>query len=170
LVVGGAGTAVFVTRKGTSGGASANSPTEAAVGGERTAAVAPSPPAAAKTVTIRFEASPPGAHVFRATDEKDLGAVPFELKLPRDGGRPEYLFRLEGYKDQTLDVQLASDQTVRATLEKIAAPPPTPPPAPTSAAPPGHPPSPARPPSPPRRHRPANPSNADEDGLATPKF
>jgi serine/threonine-protein kinase len=171
LVAGAAGTYFFVARRGTPAGHSADSPTgEAAVVAQLAETAART--AAARTVTIRFEASPAGAHVFRATDDKDLGVVPFELKLPRDGGRPEYLFRLEGYKDQTLGVQLAADQTVRPTLEKIGAPPAAPPPPPSPAATPtaDHAPPPTRPPSPPRRHRARNPANADEDGLATPTF
>ena len=166
VVVAGAGTSFLVARRGAPAGHSADSPTGEATAAERSTTTAP--PATSRTVTIRFKATPAGTHVFRATDDKDLGVVPFELKLPRDGGRPEYLFRLEGYQDQTLGVQLAADQTVRATLEKIAPPPPTP--APTAATTADHATSPTRPPSPPRRRRTRNPANADEDGLATPTF
>ena len=84
-------------------------------------------------VTILFESEPPGAHVARVTDEKDLGAVPFELKLPRAGGKPEYRFHLDGYQDQTLAADLASNLTLKATLEKMPAPPP---PAPAAEPPP----------------------------------
>ena len=122
-------------------------------------------------VTIRFESEPAGAHVARVTDDKDLGAVPFEIKLPRAGGKPEYRFHLEGYQDQTLTADLASDQTLSATLEKTAPP----------AAGAGR----RRRPRPRRARRDAAPTGTrprttrrarrtrvagDDDGLATPKF
>jgi hypothetical protein len=120
-------------------------------------------------VTVRFESEPAGAHVARVTDEKDLGPAPFEIKLPRAGGKPEYRFHLDGYQDQTLTADLASDQTVKAALEKNPAPPPpaTPPP---PAAPAAHAETPHRPAATPHHtSRPARPSG-DDDGLATPKF
>ena len=40
-----------------------------------------------KTVTIRFEAEPAGAHVFRKKDDKDLGVVPVEIQLAKDAGK-----------------------------------------------------------------------------------
>jgi hypothetical protein len=89
------------------------------------------PPRPAATVTVRFEAEPSGAHVLRATDDKDLGATPLELTLPRNGGNPIYVFRLDGYQEQTLSADLTKSQTVRAKLDKLdkldrpPAPPPT---------------------------------------------
>ena len=93
-------------------------------------------------------------------------------KLPRAGGKPEYRFHLDGYQDQTLAADLASDQTLKATLEKTPAPPSPP----TAAAPPPAP-APARAEAPHRSQaalphhtpHPAKPAS-DDDGLATPKF
>ena len=150
-----------------------------ATGTERPKADTPRP---GKTVRIRFEAEPAGTHVFRVTDDKDLGAVPLELELPRGGNKPEYVLRHEGYLDRALSADLTSGQTLRATLEKIPAPPPpepaTPPPAPAKAAQKGEksdrgqpspsPSSSKKTPAPHRAHRPS--STGDEDGLATPSF
>jgi hypothetical protein len=129
-----------------------------------------------ETVTIRFEADPLGAHLIRATDEKDLGVVPLELKLPKAGGRPEYLFRLDGYKDKSVTADLASDQTVRVALEKVEAAPPPPKlvqreekGARAEKSDKGS--SPRRNPGQRRAHPTATPGGAgDEDGLATPSF
>ena len=101
LLAGGAATYLFMVPKGTKN-AEPPAPTADRVSGGSPA------PAGSKMVTIRFESDPPGAHVARVTDEKDLGAVPFELKLPRAGGKPEYRFHLDGYQDQTLTADLAS--------------------------------------------------------------
>jgi serine/threonine-protein kinase len=165
LLAGGVATYLFMVPKGTK---NAEPPPASAT---EPAAAAPAP-AASKMVTVRFESDPPGAHVARVTDEKDLGAVPFELKLPRAGGKPEYRFHLDGYQDQTLTADLASDLTLKASLEKTAAPPPSAPAAapPPPAAPAAHAETPHHPASTPHHPaRPAHPS-ADDDGLATPKF
>src|SRR5262249_55962342 len=64
------------------------------------------PPTAAppepKTVTIRFEAQPKGAHVFRKSDDKDLGVVPLQLTLPKDSDAVEYVVRKDGYRELAL--------------------------------------------------------------------
>ncbi len=163
LLAGGAATYLFMVPKGNK--TEANAPAAEA-------AAAPAAPAPSKMVTVRFESNPPGAHVARVTDEKDLGAVPFELKLPRAGGKPEYRFHLDGYQDQTLAIDLGSDRTLKATLEKVAVPPP--PPAAAEPSPPSQPPhveTSHRPaPAAHRTQRPARPSGGDDDGLATPKF
>ena len=69
-----------------------------------------------KTVTIRFEAEPAGAHVFRKKDDKDLGVVPVEIQLAKDAAKagPDalaYVLRLPGYKERplTADVQHGPD-------------------------------------------------------------
>ena len=168
LLAGGAATYLLVVPKGNKTAANAPAAEAAAA-----TPVATAEPTASKMVTIRFESEPPGAHVARVTDEKDLGAVPFELKLPRAGGKPEYRFHLDGYQDQTLAVDLASNQTLKATLEKMPAPPPPaaaaepPPPSPTPHVETSHRPAPA---AAHRTQRPARPSGGDDDGLATPKF
>jgi len=166
LLAGGAATYLLLVPKNKDAGSAATSASEATA--------VPSPPAESgpsKMVTVRFESEPPGAHVARATDDKDLGPVPFEIKLPRAGGKPEYRFHLDGYQDRTLIADLASDQTLRATLEKVL-PPPEPAAPPPPAVPAAHPET-AHRPAPAAHHtpRPARPgSSGDDDGLATPKF
>jgi serine/threonine protein kinase len=120
----------------------------------------PAPPVK-KTVTIRFEAEPAGAHVIRKKDDKDLGVVPIEIQLAKDAGKagPDglaYVLRLPGYKERPLTADVNGDRTFHVSLEKAPAPA-----------------------DPKKRgagggHRPAtgrHPRNpVDEDGLATPSF
>ncbi|HEX3697288.1 MAG TPA: serine/threonine-protein kinase [Polyangia bacterium] len=123
------------------------------------------PPPAPATVTLRMEATPSGVHVFN--DEKDLGEVPVEVKVPKGTSKIEYVFRLDGYKAKALTIEHNGDRTLHAALEKEApAIIPTPPPTATSEE--THAPkkSPARHITA-RRPRSASP---DEDGLATPNF
>ncbi len=75
-------------------------------------APAPALPPPKKTVTIRFESDPPGAHLIRKKDDHDLGEVPVEIQLPRGGSISQYLFRLDGYRE----VALAADPTADRTL------------------------------------------------------
>jgi eukaryotic-like serine/threonine-protein kinase len=121
--------------------------------------VAPPPPAApvAKTVTLRFEAEPAGAHVFAKKDGKDLGEIPVELQVAKGGQPADYLFRLAGYREVALSAKPNADRTLHVSLEKLASP------APTASE---------------TKHRgPAHhgggkhaKSPVDEDGLATPSF
>ncbi len=126
--------------------------------------VAPPPPVAppaAKTVMLRFEAEPSGAHLFAKVDGKkdgkDLGEIPVELELPKGTQSSDYLFRLAGYREVSLTARPNADRTLHVSLEKIAAAP-----APTAEA---------------SKHHPAphhgaarKKSPVDEDGLATPSF
>jgi serine/threonine protein kinase len=117
----------------------------------------PTPPVK-KTVTIRFEAEPAGAHVFRKKDDHDMGVVPVELQLAKDAAKagPDaltYVLRLPGYRDRLLVADVAMDRTFHVSLEKAAAPPQK---GQKSGG--GHRPS----------KKPRNP--VDEDGLATPSF
>jgi serine/threonine protein kinase len=128
------------------------------------AVVAPPPPAppAKKTVTIRFESDPPGAHLFTKKDNKDLGVVPVDLQVAKDTAKGDaltYVFRLAGYHDLTLVADAHSDRTFHVSMDKLSAPPP--------------------PPVAEKKSRPGkggghvvgrrrNP--VDEDGLATPSF
>jgi len=119
--------------------------------------VAPPTPAK-KTVTIRFEAEPAGAHVFRKKDDKDLGVVPVEIQLAKDAAKagPDglaYVLRLPGYKERPLTADVGMDRTFHVSLEKAPAPV-----DPKKNKNPGH--------RGPRRPR----SPVDEDGLATPSF
>jgi len=80
-----------------------------------------------KTVTIRFEAEPAGAHVIRKKDDKDLGVVPVEIQLAKDAGKagPDalaYVLRLPGYKERPLTADVNMDRTFHVSLEKAAAP------------------------------------------------
>ena len=119
----------------------------------------PTPPPAPvkKTVTIRFEAEPAGAHVFRKRDDKDLGVVPVEIQLGKDAakGGPDalaYVLRLPGYKERPVTADVSMDRTFHVALEKAPAP------VDKKSKSPGH-----RGP-----RKPRNP--VDEDGLATPSF
>jgi serine/threonine-protein kinase len=125
----------------------------------------PPPPPEPAMVTIRMEATPVGTHVFRASDDKDLGPVPVELKVPKSTVHAEYVFRSDGYKLKALTIEPNVDRTVHAALEKELPPPPAPlsPPRASSDTP--------KKPVPP--HRPSSrrrSPNPDEDGLATPNF
>jgi eukaryotic-like serine/threonine-protein kinase len=120
----------------------------------------PAPPAAkpdSKTVTIRFEADPSGAHVIDQKDGSDLGAVPLEIQLPKGGDPSKYTLRLAGYREVPLTAQPTADRTMHVVLDK--APPAA---APTASS------EPAK-----RRavhHTRRARSVIDEDGLATPSF
>jgi hypothetical protein len=117
------------------------------------AAPAPEPAKSdVKTVTIRFEADPPGAHVLDEKDGKDLGAVPLEVQLPKGGEASKYKLRLAGYREVPVTATPTADRTMHVVLEKV--------PAATTAA--------------DAHHRPAHhakrKSVIDEDGLAMPSF
>jgi serine/threonine-protein kinase len=121
----------------------------------------PQPPPAPvkKTVTIRFEADPAGAHVFRKKDDKDLGVVPVEIQLAKDAAKtgPDglaYVLRLPGYKERPLTADVNTDRTFHVSLEK----------APVAVDPKKKQPGGHHAVTRPRR----NP--VDEDGLATPSF
>jgi serine/threonine protein kinase len=130
------------------------------------APVAVAPPAPPKSVTIRFEATPAGVHVFRKADGTDLGTAPVELQLPHDGPAVAYVLRKEGYKELDVSTDLDNDHTLHVALEKL--------PEAEATAP--------KPPEPRRRapvppggaHRPVRHGHGvpvpDEDGLATPSF
>jgi hypothetical protein len=129
----------------------------------------PKAPAAPPTVTIRFEAQPHGVHVFRKSDDKDLGAAPLEVKLPKDSDATEYVLRKSGYKDAALAADLSADHTLHAKLDAVPSPPPEAPAAPTPTADASaskKKSSPARKPTTRKGRGPA----PDEDGLATPSF
>ena len=116
------GVAVLVLRKPPGPGA-----TTAAIAAPTppTPTLAPPPaPAAARaadTVSIRFEAEPAGTRVFRKVDGQaqgeDLGPVPLELKLPRNGEASEYVLRAQGHKDRAINVDLSRNQILHLTLE-----------------------------------------------------
>jgi hypothetical protein len=90
--------------------------------------IAPPPPGPPikKTVTIRFEADPPGAHVFNKKDDKDLGVVPVEVQLAKDavkkGDAAAYVYRLPGYRDLALTADPSTDRTIHVSLDKLPAP------------------------------------------------
>jgi serine/threonine-protein kinase len=126
------------------------------------ASTAPPPPVAPplkRTVMLRFEADPAGAHVYRKKDDKDMGVVPLEMQVPREAGKPgegtSYVFRLPGYKDIALVADATTDRTLHVSMDKLAAPPP--PAAQDKKRLPGH-------------HVAKKRGPVDEDGLATPSF
>jgi hypothetical protein len=96
----------------------------AAVAAPAPAPVAPPAPPPKTTVTVRFEASPAGSHVFRKSDNKDLGAAPLDVKLPHNGPSTDYVLRKDGYKEFAVTADLSEDNTVHVALEKNEAPPP----------------------------------------------
>jgi serine/threonine protein kinase len=125
-----------------------------------TAAATPAPVAPVKkTVTIRFESEPAGAHIFNRKDDKDLGVVPVEIQIAKDAAKKgealAYVYRLPGYREMALTADSNADRTYHVSLEKLPAP------------------EPAKRKAPGGVHRvaskrPRNP--VDEDGLATPSF
>ena len=86
----------------------------------------PTPPVPVrKSVTIRFEAEPAGAHVFRKKDDKDLGVVPVEIQLAKDAAKtgPDALgYVLPGYQERPLAADVTTDRTFHVSLEKAPAP------------------------------------------------
>jgi hypothetical protein len=78
-------------------------------------------------VTLRFEADPPGAHVFAKKDDRDLGIVPVEIQLAKDAvkkGEPAaYVYRLPGYHDLALTADTSTDRTFHVSLDKLPAAP-----------------------------------------------
>jgi serine/threonine-protein kinase len=127
------------------------------------ASTAPPPavtPPLKKLVTLRFEAEPAGAHVYRKKDDKDMGVVPLEMQVPRETGKPgeatSYVFRLPGYRDVALVAEATSDRTLHVSLDKVAAP------APPGAA--------EKKRGGGVRHVVKRKNPVDEDGLATPSF
>jgi serine/threonine-protein kinase len=124
----------------------------------------PAKPAAPELVTIRFEATPEGARVIRKSDGIDLGGVPLEIQLKKNGPAVDYLIRKDGYRELPLSTDLDNDHTLHVALEKVAAPP-----EPTKAA--------AEPSKKKSSggHKSSGKHKApglvpDEDGLATPSF
>ena len=115
------------------------------------------PPSLPETVSIRVEAEPAGAHVFRKSDAAggelaDLGPVPYEAKVPRTNETSEYVLRSAGFKERVVSVEASRDQVLHVALERVPAPP-----RPTK-------------PAPPRPARPHRPAVHDADGLAVPSF
>ena len=108
--------------------------------------------AESKTVTIRFEAEPAGAHLVDEKDGKDLGAVPIEVQLPKGGEPSKYKLRLAGYREVPLTATPTADRTMHVVLDKV--------PAATTAADAHHRPT----------HHTKRKSVIDEDGLAMPSF
>jgi len=87
----------------------------------------PIAPAVKRMVTLRFEADPPGAHVFNKKDDKDLGVVPVEIQLAKDaakkGDSTAYVYRLPGYKELALNADTSTDRTFHVSLDKLPAAP-----------------------------------------------
>jgi serine/threonine protein kinase len=123
---------------------------------------APAAPVKPTTVTLRFEATPAGTHVFRS-DGTDLGVAPLELKLPRNGSTKDYLLKKDGYKDLATKADLSEDNTLQVALEKLPEP---------VAVKPAHEPEKKKPSGGHKgggKHK-GGGSVPDEDGLATPSF
>jgi serine/threonine-protein kinase len=159
-----AGAVAFFVLQG--GGKTPTATTPAAKPAVAAASTAPpATPAAPKLVTIRFEATPEGSRVIRKSDGVDLGVVPLELQLKKDGPAVDYVIRKDGYKDLPLSTDLDNDHTLHVALEKLAPPPEQPkqaaePPKKKSSSSGSHKSG---------KHKPAG-LVPDEDGLATPNF
>jgi serine/threonine-protein kinase len=81
-----------------------------------------STPAVPDSVTITFEAEPPGTRLMRkkpdSRDLEDVGGVPLEIKLPRGRDATEYVLRAENYRDRSVTVEPSRDQVVHLALER----------------------------------------------------
>ncbi|HEV3030234.1 MAG TPA: hypothetical protein VG319_01255, partial [Polyangia bacterium] len=103
-------------------GAEASKAPVAALPAPATPPVAPPAPPAKTTVTVRFEATPAGAHIIRKSDGEDLGAAPLDVKLPQHGPASDYLVRKDGYKPFDVTADLSEDNTVHVALERLEEP------------------------------------------------
>jgi eukaryotic-like serine/threonine-protein kinase len=86
-----------------------------------------SPPApsvaqpAPRTVTLRFESDPVGAHVFDAKGN-ELGQTPLEVPLPRGSAGHDYVLRLAGHREISLDAVPDANRTLHVSLDRLGGP------------------------------------------------
>ena len=83
--------------------------------------VAPTPPPAPTHATVKLSSDPSGAEVMRLGDNRLLGTAPLVDIRPADGRQVIYLFRLPGYTDVQMPVQLTTPTRleITATLSPI---------------------------------------------------
>jgi eukaryotic-like serine/threonine-protein kinase len=122
-----------------------------------TAPVTPPRAAVPETVNVKFQAQPADTHVFRKGDgqtpPEDLGIVPLELKLPRNGDAVDYVLRADGHKEHSVSIDLSRDQELHFSLERQPIEDKD-----------------RRPKASPRPTKPRRPAVHDADGLAVPSF
>ena len=76
----------------------------------------PAKPVVPKTVTVRVESDPAGAHVLDDASGGVLGVTPLVLKRPR-GGAFKVRLEKDGYTPNAHAISLSDDQTIELTLE-----------------------------------------------------
>jgi len=80
----------------------------------------PPPP---KQIEINLVSVPLGAEVFRADDpeEKTLGVTPFKARFPAGDATINLIFRLEGYKQHTVSLEMKDNTGYLAEMVSLRA-------------------------------------------------
>lgn len=78
---------------------------------------------APKPVTLRVDSKPLGATLVDASSSEVLGKTPFSRQAPPQNGTQKLVLRLTGYQEQSISVNLASDEHAQVTLSPQPAPP-----------------------------------------------
>lgn len=76
-----------------------------------------------KPVTLRVDSTPLGATLVDASSSEVLGKTPFSRQSPPQDGTRKLVLRLAGYQEQSISVNLASDEHAQVTLSPQPAPP-----------------------------------------------
>ena len=93
----------------------------------RTTPPPPSPdekPPPPKQIELNLVSMPLGAEVFRADDpdEKTLGVTPFKARFPAGDGMINLVFRLEGYKQHTVSLEMKESSGYLAKMVSLRSP------------------------------------------------
>jgi serine/threonine-protein kinase len=123
---------IFIARRPVPPLAPTSIPSSPSAGASAPARAAVARPAPEPNVTLRIEALPATAHLFRKSGAgagagagvppEDLGQVPVELSLPKIDEPRDYLLRAEGHKERMVRVDPQHDQGVlRFNLEPAPA-------------------------------------------------
>ena len=75
-------------------------------------------PPAPEKVTVVIESKPAGAAVYRLFDKRLLGETPFSQTVAAGPGKLALVLKLDGYKDQPVEVDLDKDQRVEFALSR----------------------------------------------------
>jgi hypothetical protein len=84
---------------------------------EPAAPVAPAAPAAPAEVTLRVTSEPEGAGVYRFVDSVLLGKTPYDHRVPVSTGSAVLVLKLDGHRDQRLEIPMAADTERHVKLE-----------------------------------------------------